>query len=493
MTSDRRIARGLFVLTLVAYAWFFNGAGWNANAQFDLTRAVVEQHSLAIDAYQSNTGDVSFAGGHVYSNKPPGVSFLAMPPYAIAYAVERATGVDTGSAGVQLVNLWLLTLLVCGVSGAFIAPVLYSYGRRIGVDRPASLGVAIAIALGTYVYAYSTVFFAHVPAALFCLLAFAWADERPLLAGVAAGLAGACFYLAIPFAAVLAAAVFLRSRRAGVRFVLGGLPFGALLLLYQFALFGSALTTPPEQNARFTQEGAWLGLFVAPRVDVLWDITFSRFRGLFYLSPILLVALAGSWVMLRTRVMRRELAIVGVTFALMLLANASFNGWHGGSAIGPRYILHAVPLLGVPMMFAWNGLRAVRAALLVWSMTVALLVAAVNPTPSRFIDDPVGSYVVPLFVTGHLPASVPAQPLFSWKVMLGHVSVNAHAPDERYPFTRHRPGSPIARWASFNIGETVAENSPASVLPIAIWIVMGSLWLWRKATESPLDEGNSVP
>ena len=481
MTSDRRIARGLFVLTLVAYAWFFNGAGWNANAQFDLTRALVEQRTFAIDRYHANTGDVSFAGGHVYSNKPPGASLLAVPPYAVLYAVERAFSVDVGSATAQLVNLWLLTLFVCGLSAAFIAPVLYSYGRKIGVPRQTALSVAIAIALGTYVYAYATVFFAHVPAALFCLLAFVWADERPVPAGVAAGLAGFCYHLAIPFAAVLAAAVLLRSRRAGVRFVLAGLPFGAMLLLYQFSLFGSALATPLEQSSRFTQEDAWLGLFLAPRLDVLWAITFSRFRGLFYLSPILLFAFAGGWMMIKKRVMRRELAVVGVTFAIMLLANASFNGWHGGSAIGPRYILHAVPLLGVPMMFGWIGLRAVRAALLAWSMAVAFLVTAVNPGPSRLIEDPVGSYTVPLFVTGHLPASVPPAPLFSWKVMLGHVSVNAHAPDERYPYTRHRPGSVIARWASFNIGETVAENTAWSVLPIALWIAAGIFWLRRQA------------
>src|SRR5438309_6841796 len=78
---DRRIAVWLGLLTFVVYAYFFAGGGWNQNSQFDLTRAIVERHTLAIDAYASNTGDISRHGGHVYANKAPGLSFLAAIPY----------------------------------------------------------------------------------------------------------------------------------------------------------------------------------------------------------------------------------------------------------------------------------------------------------------------------------------------------------------------------------------------------------------------------
>src|SRR5437764_258172 len=57
--THRRLAIGLFVLTFVSYAYFFGGGGWNQNANFDLTRALVERHTFAIDAYAHNTGDVS--------------------------------------------------------------------------------------------------------------------------------------------------------------------------------------------------------------------------------------------------------------------------------------------------------------------------------------------------------------------------------------------------------------------------------------------------
>ena len=53
-----------------------------------------------------------------------------------------------------------------------------------------------------------------------------------------------------------------------------------------------------------------------------------------------------------------------------MLFNVSFNGWHGGSGLGPRYLSPIVPLLAVPMLFAtrlyrplWGILAAVSAAL----------------------------------------------------------------------------------------------------------------------------------
>src|SRR5436190_9016631 len=81
--ADRRVAEWLFFLTALTYAYFYAGGGWNQNAAFDLTRAIVERHTFAIDAYASNTGDVSFANGHVYANKAPALSWIAVIPYAL--------------------------------------------------------------------------------------------------------------------------------------------------------------------------------------------------------------------------------------------------------------------------------------------------------------------------------------------------------------------------------------------------------------------------
>ncbi|HEY8134001.1 MAG TPA: hypothetical protein VII12_19150, partial [Thermoanaerobaculia bacterium] len=87
--ADRQLAVRLFLLTFVIYAYFQAGGGWNQNSQFDLTRAIVERHTLAIDAYASNTGDISQYNGHVYTNKAPGLSFIGAIPYALLYPFEH--------------------------------------------------------------------------------------------------------------------------------------------------------------------------------------------------------------------------------------------------------------------------------------------------------------------------------------------------------------------------------------------------------------------
>ena len=49
-----------------------------------MTRAIVERHTFAIDAYARNTGDVSTHDGHVYSNKSPGLSIIGVVPSTVS-------------------------------------------------------------------------------------------------------------------------------------------------------------------------------------------------------------------------------------------------------------------------------------------------------------------------------------------------------------------------------------------------------------------------
>lgn len=461
---DRRIAQGLFALLFATYAWFFSGGGWNQNAHFDLTRALVERQTLHIDGYHRNTGDVSWsrASGlwHVYINKPPGVSFLAVVPYAPLYVVERALGVSVDGWFVMTLNAWLVTVLTCGVAGAMIPSVLYAYGRRAGISPRGALAVALAIGLGTIVFPYSTLLIAHVPPAMFLLLAFYWMDERPLLAGICAGVAGASYYLCILAAAILLLGVWNRAGvRAALRFALGGLPFGALLLLYHWLCFGSPFTTSLEISDRFTEEGLLFGVFRAPSLQALWGLTFGDYRGLFIVSPVLLLAVIGAF-----RMPRRELLLIGSIVFVFLAAVASFNHWEGGFAFGPRYILPIVPLLGVAMLYL-RGRWVVPVGVLLGlaSFAMQLMATAVNPTPSSRIRHPVQDYLFPRFVAGK-------------------TSINGQGIDESGAARRSRPDSREALWASFNVGELVAgPTNTLSLLPLLALLTAGTVLLLRRA------------
>jgi len=476
--ADRRIAVGIFIVVFVTFAWFFGGGGWNQNAQFDLTRALVERQTLHIDDYRSNTGDIAWTNvsgtWHAYINKPPGVSLLAAIPYALIYPLHLPLPVSA----------YLVTVLTCGLCGALIPVVLY----RRGV--PVSL--ALTIAFGTIIFPYSTMLFAHVPAALFLLLAFVWLDERPLLAGVAAGIAGICFYICIPAALVLlwtAAAKPPLSKAAArppqsIRFIAGGVPFAILLGAYHWVCFGSPFRTSVAFSKNFTQEGLLFGVLRKPSIHALWGLTFSEYRGLFFVSPILLLAFVGAVVMIRRRVMLRELAIVGAISAIFFLAIASFNGWEGGFAFGPRYLLPIIPLLGLllchPERERGTCAGGARMAFLpprphrslatlgmtllaILSIAINFLAAALDAMPDAAIDRPLRDHLLPAFARGE-------------------VSLPQQAVDELIPHQLYPAGSRESRWAAFNLGELVLPGR-ASLIPIVLWMIAGSAWLVYRARQ----------
>src|SRR4249919_1385737 len=81
-------------VSFFSFLYFYEGGGWNQNSRFDLLRAIVERHTLQIDAYHENTQDKAYARGHYYSDKAPGLVFLAVPFAEAARVVMRAAGVD---------------------------------------------------------------------------------------------------------------------------------------------------------------------------------------------------------------------------------------------------------------------------------------------------------------------------------------------------------------------------------------------------------------
>lgn len=457
MHADRRIAFGLATLALVTYGWFFGGAGWNQNAQFDLTRALVERRTLYIDGYASNTEDVSIGRHeHTYINKPPGVSVLAAIPYALIFGVEKLLRLPIDN--LVRVNAWIVTALTCGVCGALIGVALFLFGRRMGVTPLPALTVSWSILFGTIVFAYSTMLFAHVPSALFTLLALMWLRDRPLLAGVAAGTAVCCFYVCALATGILLIVLISVSRRGAVRFIAGALPFAILIALYQYVCFGSPWTTSLEVSRRFTAPGLFLGVFRAPALEALWGLTFSPFRGLFYVSPVLLFALVGMVIMARRRERVAELIAVCAISVVTIMVISSFNGWNGGWAFGPRYLVSIIPLLGVPMLFAANALRPIWILLAAISLLINLIATAVGPMPPDTLKDPVRLWYLPLFSHGRLPPETLR--IMRWEDQkMGKVAVQPEAG---------------------NLGEHFfGEKSRSSIAPVILWLTVGTALLFR--------------
>src|SRR4051794_24977439 len=79
----------LFGLLFFTYSFFYQGGWANQNSRFDFTLAMAYQHQFSIDSFHVNTIDKASFGGHYFSEKAPGISYLALPiPFLSSFFVS---------------------------------------------------------------------------------------------------------------------------------------------------------------------------------------------------------------------------------------------------------------------------------------------------------------------------------------------------------------------------------------------------------------------
>jgi hypothetical protein len=477
--ADRRVAVWIALLTFATYAWFHAGGGWNQSSFFDLTRAIVERHTFAIDAYAGNTGDLSFSGGHVYANKSPALSWLAVIIYWPLHALERAQGIDFGNVHVVTMNAYVCTLFVVALPAAIVPALLYRLGRRRRFPPGWSAFVALSVAFATQLFPFATIFMIHAPSALLLLLALT--SERRPLAGFAAGLGAAMNYLCT------VSLLYVALRRRDWKFALGAAPPLAALAVYQYLCFGGLFTSSVAKTTpQFLRSGAPMGVLQWPTAESIWGVTFSPYRGVFYFAPLLLVAFLGFLPWWRDR--RLECAGALAAIAALFAFNVSFNGWEAGFSIGGRYLVPLLPLFGIAILYVRRTTPVVTLTALLAAVSLFLnfTAAAVDVQPSGTIPRPVTQYLLPLLFTGHFSPEVPITAPWSAATITGHTSVNRLTYDEPIVFMRHPPYSPASEWTSFNLGEAFTRpGDPRSLLPVVLLLLGGAVAIARLSRQVP--------
>src|SRR3954452_8311500 len=139
MTADRRALWTLAAVLLVSYAYFYQAGGWNQNSRFAMIRAILERHTLQIDAYQLHTGDRALWRGHYYTDKAPGASLVALAPGQGARVMSRAAGVDPASFPGIAWTSYVASLVTSGVFTAIAALCVFGLSLRWGASTGAAL------------------------------------------------------------------------------------------------------------------------------------------------------------------------------------------------------------------------------------------------------------------------------------------------------------------------------------------------------------------
>jgi 4-amino-4-deoxy-L-arabinose transferase-like glycosyltransferase len=376
--------------TAFAYSLLMQGGGSVQTSHYALVKALASG-TATIDRSRFETGDVPTADfayfqGHYYSNKAPGLAFATLPVYlALRQAGVRTTGDPT-------VMLWALGLLGC------VVPVLLTLllVARLGDQLEPGHGTAAAVTLGlgTLLFPFGTMFFAHALSAFLAFAAFAvlWRERRgrPRLglvaaAGAVAGLAVTTEYpLAIAAAILGLCAVARQPRLSRAGAYVAGVFLGvAPLMLYQRWAFGSFLhstysgtvAVPGRTGHDVVVQAS--DLFNAPSLRVMAELLVSRW-GLLVTAPVL-VSAGGATAALFRRGQRAEALVIS---AIAIAYTTYISGYFlpfGSVPPGPRFLIPVLPFLAVPLAIAFRAAFAPTAVLALASVAVMTAVSVTRP------------------------------------------------------------------------------------------------------------------
>ncbi len=463
MSADPRTPRAVWAVLAALYVLAFpyhpGLRSPNELCRLWQTRALVEYGTLEINEALKDygyVGDLSVKDGRYYPSKAPLLSFAAVPLYAALRAVGGGFRYAVPEVPLIFFSRLLLTVLPTLVMLWGVRRFLLAY-----VSRPVADALTVTYGLGSLAFSYSLLFMSHQTTGVLLFGSFyalwrcargEWRARGYLVSGALAGATVAAEYTGAM--AVLGLVLYgaltvlwrpepLRARlgrlgRAAGLATLGAAPFVVALMLYHQAAFGH----PLESGYKYLNDAAYqpwhLGGFLGiryPDPRAFFLSYFSPLRGLFFLSPFLLLALPGLVLLCREgRASVEARALFWLSSALLagytyFTSSFSYESW--GWTTGPRHLTGLVPFLLLPAALMLERLRTggrrwlagVAAATCSASILFTGTLTFVNYVPDSASNAWLG-LAVPLLREGFLPPSalsfwgVP-QPLAGAPLLLG--------------------------------------------------------------------------
>jgi hypothetical protein len=409
------------VVYLYAFPYFDKLRNANEMPRILMTRAIVDHRAFYLDQVQgelTNHTDTSVSpSGHIYPNKPPGPSLLAVPVYAVCKLF--------GWKSLRAVT-WAFRVTVVTLPSLLFLPIFYRLSRRFTPDERSRRVALVAYALGSQALPYALLFMSHALTAVFAGAAFASAvalaragTRHPrcaaLWVGFACAMAVAMDYQSALPSLVIGLYVLIRAPRRVLNTVLmtlGALPMAGFLAMYHKLAYGGVLKTGYSYAVDTALKNGFMGL-VGPTWTSFVNTVLLPSNGLLVLAPWVVLAIVGGIVVAASRERRARCGAEVLVCVVILVADVlmlsslvpymSRNGW----SVGPRYMTLAMPFvawlatIGIQVAMRYAVTRVLALALVVASVAVFVLGATTFPHwPDRLLN-PLYDLVFPLLGRGY--------------------------------------------------------------------------------------------
>lgn len=377
--SSRRISVWLAVVSFCSFAYFIPHWDWNQAARMDMIVSAVNHGNFAIDRYQDNTGDKDFYQGHYYSSKAPGQSLAGIPVYIVYQGFMDLRGTPPVDRADDWAAQYLEVMATVMVPATLFMLLLFWFLGYFSTSLLHRTIVTLGIGLGTDFFAYAHELFGHVTVAVLLFAGFTlvycigrnevirgpWTrrlvqnpEFTALVAGIILGLAVLFEYPPALIAFLIGVYALTRLRPGLIAYMaVGAAPSLMMVVAYNTAVYRSPLifgyTSGASVNFGQQQRTGFGGFAWPPSFEAVYSLSVFPYRGLFFMSPFLLLAFPGYFLWKRRGGSEWLLFLaIPVTF---FFAITMFVGWWGGLATGPRYLIPLIPFLGFPVIFLLDG------------------------------------------------------------------------------------------------------------------------------------------
>lgn len=382
--TSRWVTVWLAGLFLLCFGYFRPHSDPNQTARIDMAVAIVDHATFAIDSNGVvNTSDSDFYQGRYYSNKAPGSSFIAVPMYLLYKGVLALRGGIPADPANDPELGYLEAFTLVAVPATLWLLLFFWFLACFSSSIVNRAVLTIALGLGTMIFPYAQNYFSHVTVAgvLFTALVLIylsggrdaargrlarWLTDNPargaLLAGLALGTAVLFEYPTAVIAVILAIYAVVRLPRKALPYiVLGAAPPLLMLMAYNFSVYHNPFTLSyasgsDVSNGKHLSQG--FAGFKLPYLASWWGMSGSPYRGLFFLSPFLVLSFPG-YALWRRRGGREWLVCLAIPVAFFLTIS-TYIDWSGGFAVGPRYLIPMLPFLAFPIIFTLDAIATAR-------------------------------------------------------------------------------------------------------------------------------------